>query len=349
MNRKTGGKVNRDTGPEPHDAGSTAPAELQHEQVLAEAPEQAAAGRLERSPADSLAHALAELERQDAAGTTEPPRAELQPYAHGGNIELPRAELEPPAPAGPAEQTQRSFIPAFRLPALPFQGLAADPRLPIWITRGLVAIAAAAAATMWQDWRLGLTAAALVIVVDIIYRSRTTSVIPAAVRVTSAQRRTRRRLALLKGAGYVALNARAIPGSNSVIDHLVIGPPGVFAVDSERWDRRLPVRAATAGRLYHGPFSQEQRLDHAQWEAGQATMLLSAALGDRIIVRPAMAIYGPTIPWTVASLRNVDVFAGRRLRKYFRRKARERDAPRLDSGQIGLIHAAAARALPPAR
>ena len=348
MNRETGGKANRDTGPEPRDAGSTAPAELA-EQAAADGQQQAAADRPEWSPADTLELALAELEPPAPADAERRALAELPPKSPANSFRGTPAEPGTQDPAGRAEQTPRSFIPAFRLPALPFQGIAADPRLPIWITRGLMAIAAAAAATIWQDWRLGLTAAALVVIVDIIYRSRTTSVIPAAVRATSAQRRTRRRLALLKGAGYVALNARAIPGSDSVIDHLVIGPPGVFAVDSERWDRRLPVHAATAGRLYHGPFSQKQRLDHAQWEAGQATILLSAALGDKVRVRPAMAIYGPTIPWTVATLRGVDVFAGRRLRRYFRRKARERDVPRLDAGQISLIHAAAARALPPAR
>ena len=102
----------------------------------------------------------------------------------------------------------------------------------------------------------------------------------------------------------------------------MIGPPGVFALDSERWDRRLPVRTAASGRLYHGPFGQEERLEHAVWEAAQASSLLGASLGRPISVRPAMAIYGPTIPWTVASLREVDVLAGRRLRKYFRRQAR---------------------------
>ena len=212
----------------------------------------------------------------------------------------------------------------------------------------LTATAAGVAVTIWQDWRLGLTAAAAVVILDIIYRSRTTSVIPAAVRVTSAQRRTRRRLALLRGRGYVALNARAIPGSDSVIDHLVIGPPGVFALDSERWDRRLPVRTAASGRLYHGPFGQEERLKHAVWEAAQASSLVGASLGRPISVRPAMAIYGPTIPWTVASLREVDVLAGRRLRKYFRRQARAA-GPQLDADQVSQIHAAAAEALPPAR
>jgi hypothetical protein len=242
-------------------------------------------------------------------------------------------------------QPPRRLVPALR-PVFP--ALATDPRLPIWIARMLTATAAGVAVTIWQDWRLGLTAAAAVVILDIIYRSRTTSVIPAAVRVTSAQRRTRRRLALLRGRGYVALNARAIPGSDSVIDHLVIGPPGVFALDSERWDRRLPVRTAASGRLYHGPFGQEERLKHAVWEAAQASSLVGASLGRPISVRPAMAIYGPTIPWTVASLREVDVLAGRRLRKYFRRQARAA-GPQLDADQVSQIHAAAAEALPPAR
>ena len=89
-----------------------------------------------------------------------------------------------------------------------------------------MAAVAGIAVGIWQDWRLGVTAAAVVAIADTIYRSRTTSVIPAAVRVTSAQRRTRRRLFLLRPAGYVALHNRAIPGSDSVIDHLVIGPAG---------------------------------------------------------------------------------------------------------------------------
>jgi len=204
------------------------------------------------------------------------------------------------------------------------------------------------AVLVWQGWRLGLTAAALIAIIDTIYRSRTTSVIPAAIRVTSAQRRTKRRLFLLRPNGYVALHRRAIPGSDSVIDHLVIGPGGVFAVDSERWDRRLPVRSNSAGLLYHGPFTQKDRLEHANWEASQAAVVLSRALGEPIAVRPAMAIYGPTIPWIVATLDGVDVFSGRRVGKYFRRQSRSSRASRLDADRVEDIHVAAAMALPPA-
>lgn len=302
---------------------------------------------IDLAPASRAPATRAPARRSPASLT--PPR---RPLAKAGDKRLARPAK--PEPTGTArrsqasrwEQPPRRLVPVLR-PIFP--GLATDPRLPIWIARALAATAVGVAVTIWQNWRLGLTAAAAVTILDIIYRSRTSSVIPAAVRVTSAQRRTRRRLALLRGRGYIALNARAIPGSDSVIDHLVIGPPGVFALDSERWDRRLPVRSAAAsGRLYHGPFGQEERLEHAIWEAAQASSLLSASLGRPISVRPAMAIYGPTIPWTVASLREVDVLAGRRLRKYFRRQARQL-GPHLDADQIRQIHAAAAQALPPAR
>jgi hypothetical protein len=255
----------------------------------------------------------------------------------------PAVPVEPQA-GTPGQAARGGLVPA---PRLILGGLADDPRLPIWIARAVMALVAGIAITAWQGWRFGLTAAALVAIADTIYRSRTTSVIPAAVRVGSAQRRTGRRLILLRPHGWVALRSCTIPGSDSVIDHLVIGPGGVYALDSQRWDRRLPVRCITGDMLYHGPFSQKARIDHATWEASQASVRLSSALGQKITVYPAMVIYGPPIPWVVASLNGVDVFGGRRLRKYFRRQARTGNSGQLDAGQIEEIHIAAALALPP--
>jgi hypothetical protein len=254
------------------------------------------------------------------------------------------------APAGAAagrarEQPPRELV---RAPRPLLGGLAGDPRLSVWITRAVLAGAAAIGVTVWHGWRLGLTAAAIIVIADIILRSRTTSVVPPAVRVTSAQRRTRRRLAALRPAGYVALHACAIPDSDSIIDHLVIGPGGVFAVDSEIWDRRLPIRTLKGGRLYHGPFSQKERLQHANWEASQAAAHLSKALQRDIRVRPAMAIYGPTVPWNVANLGGVAVFGGGRVRKYFARQSKISRLG-LDAEEIEEIHEAAAAVLPPAR
>ena len=230
-----------------------------------------------------------------------------------------------------------------------YGGLASDPRLPIWIGRALASVVVGTAVSIWAGWRLGVTAAALIAIADIIFRSKTTARVPASARVTSAQRRSQRQLARLRMKGYVTLNARAIPGTRQVIDHLVIGPTGVYALDSERWDRRLPVRTAAGDQIYHGPFTQRERLEHARWEAAQASRLIGAAAQRAIEVRPAMVIYGPTIPWTVVRLHGVDVFGGGRLRSYLRQQRKARQAPRLDDQQISLIQQAAERALPPVK
>jgi Nuclease-related domain len=220
--------------------------------------------------------------------------------------------------------------------------------MPAWIRRAAACAVAGISVSIVANWRVGLTLAAIIAIADTVHRSRTTAAVPASVRAASAHRRTRRRLARLHRSGYRTLHARIAPESLCVIDHLVIGPGGVYSVDAERWDRRLPVRATNGGKLYHGPFSQADRLTHALWAADEVRRLVGAALGEELIVQPAMVIYGATIPWTVASISGVDVFSGRRLRKYLRQDAKARFAVRLEAEQIERIHTAAAEALPPA-
>ncbi len=257
-------------------------------------------------------------------------------------------EPTPTGPAAPVEGPQGVPAPS----GITMAELAADPRLPIWIRRAVVSLLALLIFTLWQNWRIGLTIAALVAIADTIYRSKTISLIPAAARAHSAQRRTRRRLFFTRAAGYLAVHVRSIPGTDSVIDHLVVGPGGVYALDSERWDRRLPVRtvaseSAAGPLLYHGPFSQKNRLAHVRWTAAQAARLLSAELGRDIDVRPAMVIYGPTVPWTVTNLRGVDVFSGRKVIRYFSSRKRGAGVLPLDWEQAGEIFYAAQRVLPP--
>lgn len=229
--------------------------------------------------------------------------------------------------------------------------LAADPRVPIWIRRAVVVVLLAVGFGFWLGWRYGLTIAAAAAIIDTVYQSKTVSLIPAAARIAFAQRRTRHRLLVLRPFGYHALHARQIPGTESFIDHLVVGPGGVFALDSERWDRRLRVRTVASNSaagpvLYHGPFSQKDRLAHARWEAAQATHLLSRETGRQLTVRPAMVIYGPTVPWSVAKLRGVDVFSGRSMLRYFASRTRVTGATTMNWEQVGEVVAAAERALP---
>jgi len=281
---------------------------------------------------------------ETAPGILPEATADATPAITPDAADLPAGTRTEPWTEGP----DRGPVPPFPTDELRAR-LASDPRKSMWIRRALASAAAGIIVSALADWRLGLTAAAVIAIADTIHRSRTTAAIPAAVRAPSAHRRTRRRLARLDRAGYRALHARAVPGSQCVIDHLVVGPGGVYSVDSERWDRRLPVRATKGGKLYHGPFCQADRLTHAIWAADEARRVVSAALGQQLMVKPAMVIYGPTIPWTVANVRGVDVFCGRRLRKYLQQAAKATSVARLDPDEIERIHAAAAHVLPPTR
>jgi Nuclease-related domain len=320
------------------------------------------------TPAAAAAHPQATHPQATQPPATHP--ADAQPPAtHPAGAQPPAVQAEllplllpatlrppPRAPSLPARQRRFAGLaaPQPRPPAGPaphdvLARLSADPRLRMWLVRAAACVAVGVVLAVVTDWRIGFTAAVLVAIGDTLFRARTSAVIPARVRLTSAQRKTRRRLARLAPSGYLALHSRHIPGTTAAIDHLVIGPAGVFAVDSERWDRRLPVRASHGGNLYHGPYPQADRLREARWEAELASELIGAELGEPVRIRPAMVIYGPSVPWDVVRIAGVDVFCGRRLRKYLRRETAASRAHRLDERQIELVHAAAARVLPPVR
>ncbi len=226
--------------------------------------------------------------------------------------------------------------------------LAGDPRRRVWLWRVVIAVIILVGLSIAGLWQLGLTLAVLVVIADTIIRSRRVFAGPAAVRQAAARRSTRKQLAKLERAGYRALHDIAIPGTEDQIDHLAIGPAGVFAIDSEAWDKRLPVRTRNGRQLWHGPFSMQDRLEHARGESEWTAKRLSGALGTPVTVRPAMAVYGPKIHWDVANIRDVDVFSGPRLRQYLRRVARQKDTRLLSDGEVEKIDRAARTAFPQA-
>jgi len=254
--------------------------------------------------------------------------------ADGGDPVLPRAagNASPPSPDGPQPRER-------------LRDVARDSRMRIWRRRILITVIAGAVFSIIFTWRLGLTVAVIVAVADTIYRSRTVAASPPGVKITGAQRRTQRSLARMERSGYRALHNRPIPDSEEFIDHLLVGPTGVYAIDSEKWDRRLPIRTRNARQLWHGPDSKKDRLEHARWEAEQASVLLSGNLRQEITVRPAMAVYGPKIPWDIATIRDVDVFDGTRLRKYLRKRGKA-TTERLSDAEIEKIYRAAMTVLP---
>ena len=268
----------------------------------------------------------------------EPPAGERS----AGRAEPPKPEWKPVV--RPAEEAAGDPQHGIGQPRSSLAQLAANPRMRVWELRVVVAVVILGVFWYLVSWKLGLTLAIVAIVADTIYRARKNY--GGKIRLTAAQRRTRRQLTKLGRAGYLAMHARPIPESQDQIDHLVVGPAGVFAIDSEDWDKRLAVRTKSGKQLWHGPFSMKDRLQHAQWEAQRAADLLSDATGKPVIVRPAMAVYGPRIPWDVATIREVDVFSGPRLRKYLRRRARQGEVRPLTDEEIERIFKAANEAFP---
>jgi hypothetical protein len=273
------------------------------------------------------------------------PRRSERDRDHGNQVLRRPAQVVVTPVEVPADQPRREGI-GQHLGSLTH--LARDPRRRVWLWRAVVAVVILVGLSIVNLWLLGLTLAVLVVIADTIIRSRRVFVGPAAVRQAAARRSTRKQLAKLERAGYRALHDIAIPGTEDQIDHLVIGPAGVFAIDSEAWDKRLPIRTRNGRQLWHGPFSMKDRLEHARWESERTATRLSAALGSPVTVRPAMAVYGPRVHWDVATIRDVDVFSGPRLRKYLRRMARHKDTQLLTDGEVEKIDRAAHTAFPQA-
>lgn len=290
--------------------------------------------------------------------TTEVP-AEDEPDT--GYLEAPQPRWnEQLSSPQPAPTTLRSHPPASAEPSvsvtppawdsvqgrLNIRDLPPDVRLRLWRWRAVIVIVVGAVFTIIANWEVGLTLAILAGVIDMIYRSRTAADIATGGSQSSAQRRTRRQLHRMQRAGYLVLDARPIPNSREVIDHLVVGPTGVYAIDSERWHKKVPIRTYNGKQLWHGPENKKARLEHAKWEAQQAGERLSAALGFEVTVRPAMAVYGPKVPWGFVPIRDVDVFTGNDLGKYLRRRGKMRGVPRLSRDQVQTVYNAARTVLP---
>lgn len=233
-----------------------------------------------------------------------------------------------------------------RLPHLP-EDLRNDPQARRWALRLGAALVLGIVFTIMAGWRFGFVVAVLTVAADVYRQSRSHTEVAAWGKSAMAERRTERQLRSLAKSGYRVLHARAVPlddqgVSDGKIDHLVVGPSGVYAIDSEKWDRRLPVRTLSHRKLFHGPFNKKDRLDEARWEAEQASKRLSAKVGFEVSVQPSVAIYGPSIPWKVMRVRDVDVYAGNRARSYLRRRPRI-----LTDEDIQRIYQAAEEALPP--
>jgi hypothetical protein len=157
-------------------------------------------------------------------------------------------------------------------------------------------------------------------------------------RGAAGERRTARLLDPLQRHGWAVLHDLALPGSRANLDHLVIGPGGVFVVDSKQYRGRLQLDPT--GRLWHGRYPLAPTMRAVSFEADQAAQILA----DPQVMVPIVAVHGAQVPWGMVVIDGVRVVAARRLPSMLRALPAvlgpERVADLADQARVRL-HAAA--------
>jgi hypothetical protein len=127
-------------------------------------------------------------------------------------------------------------------------------------------------------------------------------------RGAAGERRTARLLGPLERHGWAILHDLAVPGSGANIDHLVIGPGGVFMIDSKQYRGRLQLDPT--GRLWHGGYPLAPTLRAVDFEADRAAQVL---VNPDVVVVPIVAVHGAQVPWGKVVTQGVPVVAAKRL------------------------------------
>jgi Nuclease-related domain len=148
---------------------------------------------------------------------------------------------------------------------------------------GAVAQVLAAQASLPHAGLLGLALATLV---GWRLRFRPSEQVTAWRRGAEGERRTARLLDRLARDGYVVFHDLAVPGTTSAnVDHLVIGPSGVFVIDSKQWSGS--VRQGADGLVWHNHYRLDRTLETVRWGAQTMGRLLGTHTTPLVCVHGA--------------------------------------------------------------
>jgi hypothetical protein len=104
----------------------------------------------------------------------------------------------------------------------------------------------------------------VIVVAGWLLRPRLTAGTVAWRRGARGERATARRLRGLQRAGWTVFHDVALQGSRANLDHLLIGPGGVFVIDSKYYRGRI--RVGRDGALWYGRHPLSDMLRAVQWK-----------------------------------------------------------------------------------
>lgn len=212
-------------------------------------------------------------------------------------------------------------------------------RLALQAARALLV---GAVVTWLWGWRAGLVVALLVAGIDAVYRWRTHEAVRTWRKGAAGERRTARMLRPLRRRGYTVLHDRALPSGRANVDHLVIGPTGVFVVDTKNWDKNR--RVTRRGRYVRvGRTSGDKVVSSVLYETSRVAEVLTRAADRPVEVVPVVAIHGAAVPLLrVMEVSGVPLMRASQVRGWIGRQG-----ARLSAAEVTALSAAAERLLPP--
>jgi Nuclease-related domain len=196
---------------------------------------------------------------------------------------LPVARAEPPA--GSLGSPGRSALAAYRqrrATELAAWTRSLAWRAPLVATAGAVAQVLAAQVGLPQGGLVGLVVAALV---GWRLRFRPSEQARTWQRGAHGEQHTARLLDRLTRDGYVVFHDLAVPDSPANVDHLVIGPSGVFVIDSKQWSGS--VQQGADGLVWHNHYRLDRTLETVRWEAETLGRLLGTRIHALLCVHGA--------------------------------------------------------------
>ena len=130
------------------------------------------------------------------------------------------------------------------------------------------------------------------------------------------ERKTASYLAGLEEAGFVVRHDRRVPGYGGNVDHIAIGPTGVWVIETKSYRGRVEVHG---DRLEVNGQARDRIVDQVYKEA----VAVQIALGDRltslgVTVVPVLCFHRAKRAWTEKSVRGVRILDGRGLVKAVR-------------------------------
>lgn len=143
----------------------------------------------------------------------------------------------------------------------------------------------------------------------------------------AGERKTASILARLERRGWIVLHDRRIPRSRANIDHVAIGPTGVFVIETKQYTGKVVVDRST---IRHNGRKRDNIVAEAQKEAAALRQALDDHPAAGVFeVTPVICVHGAAVAtsfWGRPVVDGVTVCSGRRLPKVLTRKGALLDA-----------------------